>query len=84
MSLGSEFKPVEILEPLMKRLLSWHTLSNSLKFGATCPIRQLDADTLSRDFAEGLKQGNNKSAKDEGEWVRKQFEHVVNRGSTLP
>ena len=83
MSLGSEFKPAEILEPLMRRLPSWPTLKNSLKFGATCPIRQLDADTLSQDLAEGLKQGNNKSAKDESEWVGKQFQNEVKRGWTL-
>ena len=83
MSLGSEFKPVEILDPLMKRLPSWPTLRNSLEFGAACPIRPLDADTLARDFAEALKQGNNKSAKDECEWVGKQFQNEVNKGWTL-
>ena len=83
MSLGSEFKAVEILEPLMKRLPSWPTLRDSLKLGASCPIRQLDADTLARDFAEGLKQGNNKSAEDECEWVGQQFKNEVNRGWTL-
>ena len=83
MSLGSEFKPADALEPLMKHFPSWSLLRHSLIFGATCPLRPLDSETLTKDFTAGLEKGNNKSACDESEWVGKQFENEANRGWTL-
>ena len=67
----------------MKHLPSWPLLRNSLIFGATCPLRPLDPVTLTKDFTAGLEKGNNKSARDESEWVGKQFENEVKRGWTL-
>ena len=83
MSIGSEFKPPDILEPLLEDHPSWPQLRESLSHGATCPIREMDDDTMKRDFEIALKRGNSKSATEESEWIAEQFQEEVEKGWTL-
>jgi hypothetical protein len=83
MSIGSEFKPPDILEPLLANHHSWPQLKDSLLHGASCPIREMDDDTMQRDFDIALKRGNSKSAEEEGEWLAAQFQEEVEKGWTL-
>ena len=46
MSIGSEFKPPDVLEPLLADHPSWPQLKESLLHGASCPIREMDKDTM--------------------------------------
>ena len=73
MSIGSEFKPPDVLEPILANHPSWPQLKDSLLHGASCPIREMDDDTMQRDFDIALQRGNCKSATEEGEWIAEQF-----------
>ena len=83
MSIGSEFKPPHILEPLLSSHPSWPQLKDSLSQGATCPIRHMDTTTMAKDFDIALKRGSSKSAMQESEWIANQFEEEVKKGWTL-
>jgi hypothetical protein len=48
MSIGSEFKPAEVLEPLLGNLKSWPLLKKSLIFGAQCPQTTVEPDILQK------------------------------------
>jgi hypothetical protein len=83
MSIGSEFKPPDVLEPLLADHPSWPQLKESLLHGASCPIREMDKDTMQKDFDIALKRGNSKSAMEESEWIAEQFQEEVEKGWTL-
>ena len=50
MSICSEFKPPDILEPILANHPSWPKLKESLLHGASCPIRALDDDTMKKEI----------------------------------
>jgi hypothetical protein len=83
MSLGSEFKPAEVLEPLLGNLESWPMLKESMISGAQCPQNEVDKNTLQQEFRIAVNKGNARSANEDSEWIAEQFQDEVEKGWTL-
>ena len=80
MSIGSEFKPASVLEPLLRNLESWPLLKESLLHGAQCPQTNVDEQLLQKEFELAVKKGNARSAVEESEWIADQFQEEVEKG----
>ena len=61
---GSEFRPPEILEPLLKHHPLWPRLSDQLNNGAFFPLNELSEEERIQDLNEALEFGNHKGADD--------------------
>ena len=83
LSIGSEFKPAHVLEPLLEPLSYWPSLKRSLITGAHCPLRDLDDDLRQKDFEMALSKGNGRAANEESEWIAEQFDEEIRKGWVL-
>jgi hypothetical protein len=64
MSIGSEFKPAEVLEPLLGNLKSWPLLKKSLIFGASVLKLPLSPTSCKKKNI-AVRKGNTRSAVEE-------------------
>ena len=59
-STGSEFRPVPVIEPLLKHHPLWHRLKQHLLHGIQFPLIPLSTQTRRRDLIDALEFGNHK------------------------
>ena len=59
---GSEFRPVNIIEPIFSRHPLWIWLQRLLKFGSDWKLDMFDHDQRRQDLTEALTFGNHKGA----------------------
>ena len=57
---GSKFRPVPILEPLLKHHPLWHRLKRHLLHGIDFPLHPLSTQSRKRDLLDALQFGNHK------------------------
>ena len=80
---GSEFRPPEILEPLLKHHPLWPRLSDQLNNGAFFPLNELSEEERIQDLNEALEFGNHKGADDNPELFEKMMKADVDAGYSL-
>ena len=62
-SYGSEFRTIEVLEPLLQKIPLWKAVSEILGKGAKYPLERINNSRRKSDFEESLRQGNHQSEK---------------------
>ena len=60
---GSEFKYIEVLEPLLRKHPLWNNLRTHLKYGVEFPLDRTTRQEKYQDVLEALKFGNHKGVK---------------------
>jgi hypothetical protein len=62
MGYGSEFRPIQVIEPLILHHRSWPSFANQLQQGSKWPLASIsESDRLAKNI-EFIKRGNHKSA----------------------
>jgi hypothetical protein len=84
MAYGSEFKPPEILAPLLASHPLWPHFKRILENGSDPPRAQLDEASRKRALEAALLRGNHKSAKKDEKGLAALLIDDVNRGYCLP
>jgi hypothetical protein len=81
---GSEFRPVELLAPLLSMHPLWPKFQERISNGAEFPLREIaDADRIA-DVHANLTRGNHKSAQDHEARLIDMLKEEVERGWQLP
>ncbi len=82
---GSEFKPVEILEPLFEFHERWPSMKNILRNGSQFIYKEnLSPEVLLKDLKAQMERGNHKSAIREKKVLGKAMKKEVRFGFQLP
>jgi hypothetical protein len=81
---GSEFRPMEILEPLFQSHCLWPNMKSILDDGVFVPLEPIDEELRKLDLAEALVIGNHKGATKEPQILEKLMKEDVFRGYSLP
>ena len=81
---GSEFKPIETLEPIFENHPSWRRMKRILTHGSKWPLQTLDKDDRIKDVEEALLFGNHKGAVKQQDLLVKLVTDDVIRGFALP
>lgn len=81
---GSEFRPTEILEPLLENHPLWPRLNDQLKHGADFPLDDLGIKERKEDVEEALIFGNHKGADDNEELFHEMMLDDVTLGYSIP
>jgi hypothetical protein len=84
MAYGSEFKPPEILAPLLASHPLWSHLKRILEHGSDPPREKLDERSRILALDAALLRGNHKSAKNDEEGLAALLIDDVTRGYSLP
>jgi hypothetical protein len=84
MAYGSEFKPPEILAPLLESHPLWPHFRRILEHGSDPPRERLDETSRQVALEAALLRGNHKSAKADEEGFGALLIDDVNRGYSLP
>ena len=79
MTIGSEFKPPEVLQLLLGDLPNWHLIKKSLTTGSECPLQLLDQAIIAEDFKRAIKKGN-KIREEHVEWINEKIKEEISRG----
>ena len=83
-SYGSEFRTVEVLEPLLHKIPLRKAVSEILVKGAKYPLERINNSRRISDLEESLQQGNHQAAKKESSILTKLIQKDVNAGFQLP
>ena len=62
METGSEFREVEVLEPLWQRHKFWPNMKKIVTEGLTYPLEEISEETRKEDLQHMIQRGNHKSA----------------------
>jgi hypothetical protein len=81
---GSEFKPIETLELIVRNHPSWSRMKQVLKNGSKWPLQPLDEDDRIKDVEEALVFGNHKGAVKKQDLLVKLVTDNVIQGFALP
>ena len=82
-SYGSEFKPVDELEPLLHLHPRWPEMKRKLIEGATFPVKLVDEVTRLQDMEAMKARGNHKSALKHEKYLADAFKKEVEKGWIL-
>ena len=84
---GSEFREVEILEPLWSRHKFWPNMKKIVTEGLTYPLEEIPDETRKEDLLHMMKRGNHKSAQIpeiNAQTLMKNYTKEVKHGWMLP
>jgi hypothetical protein len=81
---GSEFKPIETLEPIFENHPSWRRMKRILMHGSKWPLQPLDEENRIKDVEDALNFGNHKGANKQQELLEKLVTDDVTRGFAIP
>ena len=81
---GSEFRPVETLQPLLKNHPLWGNLSTHLKQGVEFPLRNTKRHEKLQDVMEALEFRNHKGVKKYASFFEENLDKNVRHGFCLP
>jgi hypothetical protein len=81
---GSEFKPIETLEPIFENHPSWRRMKRILTHGSKWPLQPLDEENRIKDVEDTLNFGNHKGANKQQELLEKLVTDDVTRGFAIP
>ena len=83
-SYRSEFRTVEVLEPLLQKIPLWKSVSEILVKGAKYPLERINSSRQKSDLEESLQWWNHQSAKKDPSILTKLIQKDVNAGFQLP
>ena len=83
-SYRSEFRTVEVLEPLLQKIPLWKSVSEILFKGAKYPLERINSSRQKSDLEESLQWWNHQSAKKDPSILTKLIQKDVNAGFQLP
>lgn len=81
---GSEFRPVQSLEPLLSFHPNWPLMKKNLEEGATFPLEPLDAEVAQEDLEKQIDRGNHKGATSDDAQLQKLLASDIEQGRALP
>ena len=81
--LGSEFKSVQELEPLLHQHPRWQRLKDLFVNGSDWPLLKMDDEKRNQDLVEMIKRGNHKSADRHQEFLSSALTKEVLKGWEL-
>jgi len=82
---GSEFKPIEMLEPIFESHPSWRRMKRILTHGSNkWPLQPLDKENRIKDVEDALNFGNHKGVNKQQELLEKLVTDDVIRGFVIP
>ena len=81
---GSEFRPVEDLEPLFGRHPLWSRMKKHLTEGGSYPLDPIEEDHRLQDLEAAIEYGNHKSTEKRVEAFQKLVSEEITRGFYLP
>jgi hypothetical protein len=80
---GSEFRPKEVLEPLLRHHPLWPRLKSQLANGADFPLDELTIEKRKEDAMEALKFGNHKGVDENEDLFKDMMKGDVDFGYSL-
>ncbi len=80
---GSEFKPYELIEPLLSNHPLWTFTSKVLSKGESYPLRVISSEDRTKDIAFFISRGNHKSTLDNESTIRKLLQEDVTKCFSL-
>jgi len=80
LSMGSEFRPLDVLQAIYGRHPIWERMVSLLKNGSTWPLDPIDEGLQQSDLQEALEFGNNKGAKQNPELLLELVSKDVKHG----
>ena len=83
-SYGSEFRTIEVLQPLLQKKNLWKAVSEILSKGAKYPLERINNSRRKSDLEESLRRGNHQSAKKDPSILTKLIQKDINAGFQLP
>ncbi len=83
LTVGSEFRPVPVLEPLLYFHPLWNRVKQWLTFGVQYPLRPIPDEDRTIDLQANDARGNHKSALAHDERITKMLKEEVERGWQL-
>ena len=84
LSYGSEFRPIEALEPLLQLHPRWKKLKNLLTYGSCWPVSKLDDKIREAKNSELLLRGNHKSASTHSDFLDTSLRKEIIQGWMIP
>ena len=84
LSVGSEFKDVELLQLIFKNHPLWNKLKSHLSSGCNYPVSPIEDDKLMIDLDDALAFGNHKGAVNNPDLFQSMMDKEVEHGWALP
>ena len=84
LSMGSEFRPACVLEPLLGQHPLWHRIRSLLTVGSIWALDPIDNTERLQGVMDNIERGNHKSARDRPDVLRQQIIDDVTHGFALP
>ena len=81
---GSEFRPVCILEPLLKHHPTWDRLSTYLSSGFDAKFKPISEKDRLNDITSAIDMGNHQSARTQNEVLLSNVKKEINAGFQFP